>query len=654
MGVEIDGGRFNQVFGGGNGDGNDNPGASVGAGGTHTQIHGGRINQLFGGSNAKGDINGPMNTVVDHTSSCDEHIGEFFGGGNKVPITGDIVTTIGCGTIFDTVYGGSNQADIIGNVTLNIKGGTIGGVYGGSKGVAAVADNPETDEDETVAGVAADIKDNTTTDAVEGNVTLNLYGGTMGVAFGGSNINGNIDGVITVNVLDHELADCEPLKVRNIYGAGNITAYTPKKVNNELITSPVVNVMHIKVGDTISGDVFGGGLGSTAIVTANPKVTIGYDATTMASLIPGDFPNPTGFPRAVVAGKVFGGGDLANVAGTATVWVQRGSSRVPYVYGGGNAAAVGGTQVFVSGGTITEVYGGGRGGSDKAAMVNGAGTVNISGGRIGKAFAGGHFNGGINGAINLRVEKSSAEGAEDLYIGEVYGGGNLANGRAGTITIAGTGTWTTDHANRDSFTPKKRIGYELEGIGVVYGGANEANVGSSDSPSPITLTINNGIVENVYGGNNQSGDIYGGIQVNIQQTGADNIWYVGTVFGGGNHAPYGDTTKVNVMAGTVTHNVFGGGNQAGVKSSQVKMSGGTVKEDLYGGCNQNGIVTAGSNVTLTGGTVEGSVYGGGLGVDTKVRNGSNVDISGNAQIETDVYGGGNEGTVEGGANVKIH
>lgn len=256
--------------------------------------------------------------------------------------------------------------------------------------------------------------------------------------------------------------------------------------------------------------------------------------------------------------------------------------------------------------------------------------------------------------MHLRVEKST----DSLFIGEVYGGGNYAAGHAGTITIGCTGNWSTAHNSHNDST--NRIGYELEGISVVYGGANRAAV-TSDS---IKLTISSGIVDSVFGGNNQSGIISGKIQVNIDKTGACD-WYVGHVFGGGNHARYNDTTEVNIKAGTVTYDVFGGGNDittddntntdVGAARSKVNMSGGIVKGDLYGGCNTKGTVGIDTKVTLTNGTVEGSVYGGGLGVATQVQNGSTVDISGtNTRVDHDVYGGGNEGQVKGGTDVKIH
>ncbi len=615
----IRGGRFDRVFGGGNG--TSSPAHVTGT--SNLTITAGQIHQLFGGSNSQGSVNNSIVTISHDSTSCPEDIDEYFGGGNEADITGDIATTIECGAKFRSVYGGSNKADITGNVTLNINGGTIDNVYGGSKG--------ETDPGESARQGLRD----TAAANITGNVTLNIYGGTIKRAFGGSNINGNITGKIMVNV-DWSQSNCAGKQLDTVFGASNLAAYSPSSSLN----SPEVNLIHATVKD-----VFGAGKGESAKASANanPKVTIG-----------GDLSNTD--KQAIVTGSVFGGGDLADVGGVTTVTVQKKNSEVKYVYGGGNADTVGGAQVFVTSGKVDYLFGGGKGDNNSGAKakVDGNDTIAITGGRILKAFGGSNLNGDITGRVHLRVEKST----DSLFIGEVYGGGNYAAGHAGTITIGCTGNWSTAHNSHNDST--NRIGYELEGISVVYGGANRAAV-TSDS---IKLTISSGIVDSVFGGNNQSGIISGKIQVNIDKTGTCD-WYVGHVFGGGNHARYNDTTEVNIKAGTVTYDVFGGGNDittddntntdVGAARSKVNMSGGIVKGDLYGGCNTKGTVAIDTKVTLTNGTVEGSVYGGGLGVATQVQNGSTVDISGtNTRVDHDVYGGGNEGQVKGGTDVKIH
>jgi hypothetical protein len=146
----------------------------------------------------------------------------------------------------------------------------------------------------------------------------------------------------------------------------------------------------------------------------------------------------------------------------------------------------------------------------------------------------------------------------------------------------------------------------------------------------------------------------------------------GIVFGGGDEAAVTGSTRVIMQtANASAAKIFGGGNQAGVSvSTNVEIKGGIVDKnenatdnsgDVYGGCNEDGTVgptTATtdvcSTVTISGGHIEGSVFGGGFGTDTKVNGKASVEIKGSGtQVDGDVFGGGNEGTVNGGTDVKI-
>ena len=874
----IDGGRFDYIFGGGNGEVSE---ANIFLGGTNLIVHAGIINHLFGGSNTSGTIAGSMNTHIDGdnmNAACAESITEFFGGGNLAPITGDITTTLDCGIgNITNVYGGSNMASITGNVTLTIKGGNYTNAFGGSKGVAGTPGTPAN---------------------IDGDVTLNLHGGTIVNAFGGSDQKGNITGQITVNVLDFETTDCE-LDVTNIYGGGNVTPYKPSTVT---LVSPAVNVMHIKQTPGVRGDVFGGGLGATAIVTACPMVKVGYDATTMSGLLPTGYTQPaTGFPRAVVTGDVYGGGSLAAVTGntsvliqtagtevksnvfgggsqagvsgtstvqvangivgtgiyggcntsgtvggainvyvnggtigssttradgvfgggfgqstntgnnvtvtigntdattpqiygdiyggsakgnvnsstasplnTTKVWLKKGTitgdiygggygldnaealvygnvqvvvdggtvnsytsgantlggrifgcnnakgtpkgtvevtinatnassgsgsakvyalqgvygggnlagydptttsadypivtvngctSSIKDVYGGGNAAPVPNTKVIINGGDIKRMFAGGNGESGTPAHVgyknidanpsgSGYGTgqaqAEIKGGTIEQVFGGSNANGAIRVSSLLNVDKSTASGACAMKIGEVYGGGNFAAGKAGTINIGCTGDLV-------ALGSGEHYGVDQEGIRYVYGGANQANI-SND----ILLNINSGIVENVFGGNNQSGSISGNITVNIDSTGTCG-WYVGNVYGGGNQATYGSANsnypQVNINNGLVSGDVFGGGlgstgtagqvtgnPQVVVNGAKARVNGG-----IYGG---GSLATTVGNpvVTLTNGALT-NVYGGGKAAD--VNGAPTVNINGGT-VSTSVYGGcDSQGNVSGNITVNV-
>ena len=110
---------------------------------------------------------------------------------------------------------------------------------------------------------------------------------------------------------------------------GNFAAYTS---NNNY---PVVNM---KSG-LIRYALYGGGYGSTAIVTGNPQVmmtggTVGFTETVAGN--------------EVVHGNVFGGGNVAPVSGNTNVVITAGEVK-HNVYGGGNQAPVSGTSTVLIG-----------------------------------------------------------------------------------------------------------------------------------------------------------------------------------------------------------------------------------------------------------------------------------------------------------------
>lgn len=316
--VVIDGGRMYYVFAGGNGAGTGNPGANVLGDATIT-VNGGIIDAVFGGSNTLGNIGGTSTINLSETPTCDRLVKEVFGGGNQAVITGNIVVNIPCGAEgLNDVYGASNDADVNGNVTLNIWGGVMNNVYGGLKG------DP--------AGTAK---------TISGDVTVNIYGGNMNSVFGGCNVKGIIQGKITVNVnVDTTLCPNEQ-RIVNVYGGGNQAAYTAPTTGTYTGLYPEVNIIH----GTIENDVFGGGLGATAVVTGNPVVTVGKPTTVIpaanqTTTIPDPSPNTY---WSTVGNNVYGGGNAAQVSGNTKVLIINKTIVDGNVYGGGNAAGVTGS-----------------------------------------------------------------------------------------------------------------------------------------------------------------------------------------------------------------------------------------------------------------------------------------------------------------------
>ena len=537
--------------------------------------------------------------------------GSVFGGSyGNINISGNVpfpkanVTMTG-GLVTDGVYGGSNSEGTVVDVEMHIDGGQVGtgtgsgqtaNIHGGGFGqntiISGNVDLTLGRQNQTEPGVTVygDVYGGSALGSVNGtsanttyhtNVTLNkgiingsLYGGALGDASTAANVNGPVHVKVyggSVRKTDSNGANGSG----GVYGANNINGAPQRSVEVDIFgTDPAATA-----GDYALFAVYGGGNAA--------DYTYGND-----------------YPK---------------------VTVSNCDNSIEYVYGGGNAAAVASTDVTIYGGnTIGNVFGGGNGISGVAANVNGNTSVLIAGGTIEKVFGGSNSTGTIGGTINVTVNKDLG-GNCPIHIGEVYGGGNMANSQAGTITIGCTGE-------------------AGETIDYVYGGANEANITSGN----IILNITGGRINNVFGGNNTSGTISGTITVNVDWSNSScTANYLGNVFGGGNLATYTAPSgnknypQVNILCGTVSGSVFGGGNGDPTDSTQEK-----------GSIDGNPQVTIGNANTSLHSTVIGNVYGGGNAA--KVKGNTFVMTKNRAQLFGNIYGGGNMAPVTGDTKVIIN
>lgn len=479
----------------------------------------------------------------------------FYGAGTYSPAYGDKRIVVTGGTITTWISGGAygknnTEGNTQGDIYLYFGGRAsqtnTDGIFGAGYGTSAYANGTTK---YTVANSSVVFADEAT---------------TTGSVYGGGN-NGYATGDIQVYLAGGHVAG-------NVFGGAN------KAPSSQ-------DVAVVVTGGSVDGGVYGGSNQSGAI---SGQITVDVYGTD---------PQP-GSGYAI--NQVFGGGNQAAFDGTPTVTVHCGADAstpisIEEVYGGGNQASVTGTNVTIEAGNIIgDVYGGGR----QAPVGNGGTSVTVNGGTIRRVFGGNNISGaiasGTAGKIVVNVDKTASC---PMKIGQVFGGGNQAASQVGSITVGCTGDLVTPLAGG------QRYGYDQEGIGAVYGGANNAAITGS-----ITLNIVSGIVDSVFGGNNAGGDIDGDITVNINKNGSApcaNHWYVGYVFGGGNMAEYSQKTaghpEVNVSAGLVTHHVFGGGNGEGA------------------------VVNGNPTVTL----------------------------SGTAQVGGNVYGGGNAAAVSGNTSVKL-
>ena len=768
-----------------------------------------------------------------------------FGGGDMSAVNGNSSVIIAENAdIYKDVYGGGNTADVLGSDTVSVAGGTIKNIFGGGRGknttvqgnvIVNIGKKFDKNEDVEIQGVAT-ITGNvyggsaygtvnaTTTKTSNGTITnwadyaakttkINVFKGAIsGNVFGGGlgddgseAIEAQVCGNVTVTVGSSTSGDA-PTIGGSIYGGSNLNGKlwqdsSVKIINGTIGTKSEGNLVagtgnvhgggfgsstlvqgtvEVSIGDETTGgtatifgdvyggsakgivnatwddgnnawertanaktdvylygctsvrDIYGGGLGDN---TSNPKIAAdvygpvrvfvedgkaqnvfgcnnkyGTPKNTVAVTVNGtaahvneDNTTTPVTPAVFALGAVYGGGNLADYAptesGAPAVTINNCASSVKDVFGGGNAAAVPATNVIVNGGIIDRVFAGGNG-ETAAANVAGNASAVIHGGTIRQVFGGSNTSGTIGGTPSVSIEKATGDGACEMHIKELYGGGNLAASKAGSITIGCTGG----------------VG---EGIGDVYGGANAADIGTSENPSNIELNITGGSINRVFGGNNASGTIYGTITVNVNWatgSGACGTNSLGSVFGGGNQAVYNapaatteNTTAdnypvVNILNGTVsgdvfggglgkvgdatkgvvygnpqvtingasavvnggvygggslapttgdpvvtltngsTTNIFGGGKAANVNgATTVNINGGAVSTGVYGGCDSEGTVNN-TSVTLSGGTIGAAdalaeVCGGGLGKDTEVSGTTHVNAGTGTPFTTTSYSG---------------
>lgn len=312
------------------------------------------------------------------------------------------------------------------------------------------------------------------------------------------------------------------------------------------------------------------------------------------------------------------------------------------VYGGGNYGATGvsGTTesiILVEDGLIYgSIYGGGNN--------NGAGNNSVAadikitmnkGNVIGSIYGGSNALGTIYGPVEIKINGGEVTNS-------VYGGG-----RGGYTSNTNQGTFVKEEVNvtigQVSNNSIPIINGSVFG-GSAYGSVNLTTRSTTLSNYPTSVTVNKGIITNVFGGGQGSNQFtpYVGGNVTVTINGGE----IGNVYGGNDAAGIPNGSLSVYLNGGVITNTFGGGNNTGANTTNVYLQGAT-STNIFGGSNTLGNVTT-SNVITTSGT-SSTVYGGNnLGGTTGT---TNVRISG-GNIDT-VYGGGERTSVTTASNVQL-
>ena len=599
--------------------------------------------------------------------------GSVFGGGEAGTVKGSVAVNMTGGLILKDIYGGGALADTQTaysdntsyTTTVNLLGGTIGGdAYGGGLG-----------QKTGFNGGTSDIEA-----MVYGDVTVNL--GTLGTA--ATNDSPAIPASATAFNISYDDTDDkdENNNYIQVVGSGRVFGC------NNLNGSPQGDVT-VNVYKTVAGYV-----GRT--VAENPTAPAQEQRASRDANV----------PHTYELAAVYGGGNLADYTATgkkASVVIHSCDVSVQHVYGGGNAAAVPETDVLVKGAwEIDHVFGGGNG-KDKfkngnqwilneGANVSGNTNTLLIGGYIHEAYGGSNEKGTIGGNVTINTNSEHEDCACDLELVKLYGAGKNADIEGDLIVVLGCAPETKTEE--------------------VYGGAENANVRGN-----VELTITSGTFGKVFGGNNQSGAIFGHIILNIEETGCRPI-NIDELYGCGNNAAYSvygyknggtdyegypiyvprtsnndgtavtfdgkphtvpdattgqyDDPEVNIISCTRIGKVFGGGWGSGA----IVYGNPTVNIDqIYGKAYSDADKTQYDAVATSLGEI-GDVFGGGneanvvgntnvnIGTKDKVKLHLSVNEDGTytysedqtvvgANITGNVYGGGNEAEVTGDTNVNI-
>ena len=546
--------EIERVFGGGNGKDDTsygtNPGADIGVyknasnedviygtGNANTDAQGGYIHELYGASNEKGTIKGNISLKTEQKGNCTLKFDRIYNAGKNADVEGDMIAVLGCqpDEKIPEYYGGAENANVKGNVELTITSGTFGQIFAGNNKGGAIFGHIKLNIEET--GCRPIIIDELY--GCGNNAAYSVYG-----YYHASEDNNNqaySDEAHTtplykkLNETDNlyylywddkyerpffrPRTSADDSHAAVFFGDGSADDHTKAPYAH-----PEVNI----ISCTSIGKVFGGGLGSGAVVYGNPTVNInqiygtpnGTAATTLGE-IGGGY---TDGNNQYVEGGVFGGGNAADVIGNTTVnigtvekirlhesWTAAdgytmsddektvlGANIVGDVYGGGNEADVtGNTFVNIcakeetngsytsvafgesaSGVTIGgDVFGGGKGKADTFTCEKAMIGTNDAG--LNADYADGNTNVVIgNGTIN----------------GTVYGGGQIGRVERNTTVTIGIGDGTAT----GPLTSAPEIKGNVFGAGA---GEEEHGYAALVRGNPtVTIQGNAKIGKSVYGG----------------------------------------------------------------------------------------------------------------------------------------------------------
>ena len=459
---------------------------------------------------------GSSHTMSD-SHAADTHQSLYMSVSNSQTNVGERYLLIEGGEI-SNVAGGvdnnnqGNNNNGVRSLTVRMKGGTVrGAFYGGAAKSPASGDRHMVFTGGTVKSWLGAGCNGTEDDGGQTYGKSYVYVGGKTHVGGGTTVNGSEAGTL--------------FGAGKGYAGGDGTSGEMSFGTNLVVADEAV----------VENDVYGGGNYGYALLNTNVYVLGG-----------------------TVQGNVFGGSNLKN--GPVVNVYLKGGKVAGNIYGGSNntGTITGLATISVSGGEVTNVYGGGYGGPTtdypNGTIMNAGTAVTVSGGTINNNVYGGGEQGTVGSASTAANAAVTLSGGE--VKGNVYGAGKgtqAENVPFSSANIFGTTTVTLEKEARVK--------------GSVYGGGENGSVGYADANSTATgsiVNVNGGIVDKDVFGGGSYGVTNGDVVVNITWASDDyaKTEVKGSVYGGA----YGKRSKVYVK-GTRT----------------INMNNGLVGQSLYGG-----------------------------------------------------------------------
>ena len=657
----------------------------------YINIQGGTFGYVFGGGNfatvtEETHISLNNTSTISTTALFSDYATPNSAHANRLLAMGLNPTYFHTNKQFNRVFGGNNKADMAIRPTWLLTKGSIYDLYsGGNEGGMT-----------SPTGILLNVE--------SADVTVeNVYGGCRKADVDPQESGSRVSSIAqeTYPESGTPLATFQPdYAARVLVTAGTITnVYGGNDVSGTVHFGTDLEIL-----SSITGEVYGGGNGSY-IYTDNTmlKDHVTYDDLYYGDKITGTI-NATNSVAALNAFRPQNEKSYIHVAGTSET-----RTTVSKVFGGGNSATVSGTETgdihlqlgrYV---TIEEVFLGSNGAhmtdpeETLAKYTSGTETIGEDTYEISQinltteSIMATYMQGAAVACIPTYQFDSDYPSTDDgslARIGSFYGGGNVGSMTSTSLfTIA---------FNKPIIITKKLVGGCNSATVAATPGVNAVNVGGFTGASTEKIHINvNGIVfdvdpdptslasvaagnqGNIFGGCFESGVVKGNVQINVQENIIpDNFFATGnptresyldysvpanagnlfatplSVFGGGygHGATVEGNTIVNFSATSGALKAFGGGYGGMVDgNTTVNISGDSNVGDLYGG-GFEGPITGNAIVNLNGGTIY-DVIGGACNANIGGHTEVHVGANGFPTVTNNIYGANDfGGKIEGSEN----